>query len=118
MPAEHPALVVHLEGAAPIVLGAIALTLTAGLLFAPWRRRQAVVGVLLRHGHVTGMSLLWLVATLPWPLVLLPSEAGAQGQTAVHFHLDHLGSTLAISGPGPNPSLLEETRYWPYGDIR
>jgi len=119
-PLSHPALIVALGSQARWIVAAILLSLCTGLIALPGRRRAAVVGLRVRPGHAIGVALLCAVGTLPWPLVVGPEPAwaGGGGSTSVllHHHLDHLGSTQAITAS--NGSVLEQVRYTPYGGIR
>jgi len=67
-----------------------------GLLVAPWRRRR-VVGVAVRYGHVIGVIIAFEIATLPLPIFVKPASAQTM-QTLYHYHLDHLGSTVVVTG--------------------
>lgn len=113
----RPALVVTLAGEARWMVAAVLLTLTTALLFAPGRR-AAVVGVRVRRGHALGVALLCAVGTLPWPLVVAPraDAGGSGGPTVLHYHLDHLGSTQALSEPGG--TVVQQLRYHPFGGVR
>lgn len=88
--------------------------LSTGLLLAPWRRKR-VVGIAVRHGHVIGVLIGFSFATLPLPLVMKSAEAQTP-PALYHWHLDHLGSTQAVSDGSGN--VLEHIRYSPYGTVR
>jgi RHS repeat-associated protein len=116
---DRAAIVVLLRGNAPLGLAAVALFAGTALIAAPWRRRQRVVGLAVRRGHALGLALLVGVSTLPWPVVLCPDRADAEcnpAPIAVHYHLDHLGSTRLLTDPAGN--VLLHVRYTPYGEPR
>lgn len=120
----RPAVVVLLRGDVQLAAAIMGLSIASMLLFAPWRRRP-VAGIAVRHGHVIGVVIVFLVGTLPWPLLVLPADAQCGplptptplpvGQIA-HHHVDHLGSTKVITGE--DGEVVEQIRYTPYGDVR
>jgi RHS repeat-associated protein len=120
----RPAVVLLVRGDVQLAVGTMVLALTAMLLFAPWRRKP-IVGVPVRHGHVIGVVLVFVLGTMPWPLLVRPANAQCGplptptplpvGQVA-HYHVDHLGSTKVITdGDG---EVVEQIRYFPYGEVR
>ncbi len=92
----------------------IALTgLAAILLLVPLGRSRRVLGLRVARSGALGSSLLVLAVSLP---VVVPL-AGCSEQVGIrHYHLDHLGSPLAITGAG---GVLErQHRYSVYGKVR
>lgn len=98
----------------------IVTTLSIGglaLFLAPWRRRR-VVGVGIRQGHAIGTALALAVATLPWPILLMPEVASGDCDPPppiVFYHYDHLGSTQAMTNA--SGTVAEYIRYKPYGEV-
>lgn len=116
---DRPAVVLVL-GPTGQVAGAVAFgMLVLGVLLLPSGTRRRVVGVRVRRSPAVGLTLVWVLATLPWPLVLLPAPAAAGGGGYLewrHYHTDHLGSVQVITdGAGLN---IENIRYTPYGKVR
>lgn len=113
---DRPMLLVWLR---PDIVPGVGICLVGAglwLWLAPWRRRP-VVGIAVRHGHVIGVLIAFLVGTLPWPLAVAPRTAAAATTNPVyHYHLDHLGSTQVVTnGAG---GVVQQIRYRPYGEIR
>jgi RHS repeat-associated protein len=124
LPGGHWGLVLLLNQKAQIGMAATATLLATGLLLAPWpacrslgagRRRKRVVGIAIRQGHVIGIVVLFTIGTLPVPILLRPAEAQSM-PTLYHYHLDHLGSTHAVTDT--NGNVVEYIRYKPYGEVR
>ena len=117
---EHPAMVLTLSSTAQTGSAAVLLLASMVILFAPRRRRRGF-----REGHVIGIVLLFVVGTLPLPLLIQPAKADCDPPPSVmsHYHLDHLGSVQAITSQATNSGgtdgdLIEQLRYTPYGTIR
>jgi RHS repeat-associated protein len=113
---EHPALVLRLDPSHGPWVAATAVFVCVAFLVAPWRRRRAVVGVRVRYGHAAGAVLVFFVAALPWPILLLPRSAEAQTTTLRHYHQDHLGSTQVVTNESGD--IAEQVRFEPYGKAR
>jgi RHS repeat-associated protein len=109
------------------------------LLIAPWRAKRSAGVVVVRKGHVLLVILLWMHGTLPVPVILrplttstswagggggggpaptpTPAPPGGTGALGVkHYHLDHLGSTQAMTNA--DGSIYKQIRYKPYGEVR
>lgn len=118
-PGDRPALVVLLAPSAQLAaLGGLAVVALA-LAALPGRRRR-VVGLRVSRRGAAGTTLLWVIATLPLPLILRPDPAsGGGGPPHIewrHFHHDALGSLQVVTdGAGLN---IENIRYTPYGELR
>lgn len=115
-----PRLAVVLGREAQWVVGALLLIATTALWAVPGGRRPRVVGVVVRRGPAIGLAVLCAVGMLPWPLVVSPPPAlaggGGSGTTILHYHLDHLGSTQAVTDA--NGAVVQQLRYQPYGGLR
>ena len=82
------------------------------LLVVPLGRSRRTVGLRIARSGALGSSLLVVALALPVvPLAGCAEQAGIR-----HFHLDHLGSPIAITGAG---GVLErQYRYSAYGKVR
>lgn len=96
---------------APLRLAGLALG--AALLLVPIGRVRRTAPLRVARSGALGGSLLVLVASIP----LVVPALGCLAQTNVrHLHLNHLGSPIAITGPG---GVLErQQRHSAYGEIR
>ena len=110
---EHPAMVLVLEPKAQAGAAATLLLVTVAILFVPRRRRRGM-----REAHVVGVVILFVVGTLPLPLMVQVAKADCEPPSSIvqHYHYDHLGSVQAVTGD--DGTLLEQIRYTPYGRIR
>ncbi len=117
---RSPALLLVLGRPAQALAGALLVGIGVTLLAVGGRRRPAVVGLRVRPGHAVAVALLCATGTLPWPLVVAPPAAFAGGyaggETARHYHVDHLGSTQVISSS--SGTAIEQIRYLPFGAVR
>jgi len=87
-----------------------------GLLVAPWHRKP-IVGIAVRHGHIIGVIIVFSLSTFPLPILVEPASAQTiPTATLYHYHLDHLGSTQAVTSS--SGGVLEYIRYKAYGEIR
>jgi RHS repeat-associated protein len=95
--------------------GAGLALLMAAVLALPGRRRP-VVGIAVRRGPVLLLIAVWMVTTLPAPLIVSPAHAGpiVRGEVR-YFHLDHLGSTQMVTDR--RGQVLTHVRYAPYGGV-
>ncbi|MFO0690234.1 MAG: RHS repeat-associated core domain-containing protein, partial [Myxococcota bacterium] len=101
----------RLVATAPLRLAGIALA--AGMLLVPMGRSRRALGLRVARSGALGGSLLVLVASLP----LVVPTLGCLAQANVrHYHLNHLGSPIAITGPGG--TLERQYRYSAYGEVR
>ncbi len=90
------------------VIGAGAL-----LLLVPLGRARRALGVQVARSGALGSSLLVLSLSLP---VVVPALGCAEQAGIRHYHLNHLGSPVAITGAG---GVLErQYRYSAYGKVR
>lgn len=113
---HRPAVVLRLGPDQGHLLVIAMVTFCLALLLWPQYRRRAVVGMRVRRGHVVGVTLLWLLAALPWPIMFQAGAAEAQTSTVRHYHQDQLGSTQVVTNESGNVS--EQVRYEPYGAVR
>jgi RHS repeat-associated protein len=99
---------------------AVLLMLAATLCAIPGGRRRPVVGIVVRRGPAIGLALFCAIGMLPWPLAVAPPPAlaggGGSGTSVIHHHLDHLGSTQAVTDA--RGTLVQQIRYDPYGGVR
>lgn len=117
----HPHLAVVLGSGAQRGAAALLAIGLAALLLVPGGRRRPVVGITLRRGPVIAAALLLAIGTLPWPVVVAPPPAhagggGDGGPLVYHYHLDHLGSTQAVTTR--TGDIVQQIRYQPYGGVR
>ena len=99
----------------PIFLLAVGIV-GAGLLLGP-RHKRPIVGIALRHGHVIGVIIVFSVSAFPLPILVRPASAQTIPTALLyHYHLDHLGSTQAVTNA--SGTVLEYIRYKAYGEIR
>ena len=124
---DSPVLVVKLTGgASAVTAAAIALLFVTLFVMPPGRRRRAVVGIRLTRGAALGLTILFVVGTIPLPVLIQPAEAcsGCDCPTPVpvdpedvrYYHYDHLGSPLMITDAAG--AVSEQIRYHPYGEVR
>lgn len=116
VPAGNRALIVlvrdDLTRGCLLAIGIIGL----GLLVAPWRRKP-IVGIAVRHGHIIAVIIVFSLSTFPLPILVEPASAQTTpAATLYHYHLDHLGSTQAVTSS--SGGVLEYIRYKAYGEIR
>lgn len=103
--------VVRFSVSPPVRIAVIAVG-ALGLLVPIGRSRWAL-GVRVARSGALGSSLLVVSLSLP---VVLPSLGCAEQAGIRHFHLNHLGSPVAITGAG---GVLErQYRYSAYGKVR
>lgn len=112
----RPALVLLVAQQAGQWLGLGLGVFLLGLWVMPGRGHRAAAGFVLRRGRVVVVVVLWVTGTLPWPTVIQPEPAEGQTDVIRHYHLDHLGSTQAITSN--SGALLEQIRYDGYGKVR
>lgn len=119
VPAHAPAVVVVLGPIGRLAVAGGFAVVSVGLLLLPASRLQRRSRRRLLAAPAASLSVTWLLATLPWPLILIPTPAHAGGQGSAewrHYHYDHLGSVQVITdGAGLN---IESIRYTPYGKPR
>lgn len=96
---------------APVRLAGIAVG--AVLLLVPFGRSRRALGLRVARSGALGSSLLVLVASLP---VVVPALGCLAQANIRHYHLNHLGSPIAITGPGG--TLERQYRYSAYGEVR
>lgn len=116
---EPTALVLVLRRDVQLGLAAVMLAVGVAVVGFPGRRRHLAMGVAVRRHHALGLALAVGAATMPWPLVLAPAPAEGQcnpAPRAIHYHLDHLGSTQLLTNP--NGATVHHVRYTPYGEPR
>jgi len=90
-----------------------ALALAALLLSVPFGRARAVMGLSIARSGALGSSLLVVALSLP---VVVPALGCVEQAPIRHFHLDHRGSPIAITGPGG--ALERQYRHSAYGKTR
>lgn len=102
-----------LPGAMVLVCGSVLLLIIA----APGRKRNDVrVGILVAPSRALGTaSLLLLLQAIP---ILMAPQCGGDGSPVRHYHVDHLGSTIAITSGDSGGPMLEQIRYTAYGKVR
>ncbi len=91
----------------------------AGLVLAP-RRRRGGPRLASRRGLVAALAVVVGLQCAPWPLTIRPLGPRALAAQAVpdlvHFHVDHLGSTQAVTRA--DGTVFEHVRYKPFGEVR
>ena len=71
---DSPVLVVKLTGgASAVTAAAIALLFVTLFVMPPGRRRRAVVGIRLTRGAALGLTILFVVGTIPLPVLIQPA---------------------------------------------
>jgi RHS repeat-associated protein len=124
--ADRPERATRLAAAAPPSTAGPGLAAPAaglvvlGITLIPGRRRRGV-GLAVGPGHVLLAIVVWCVGA--WPPAARRALGGGGGGTCVacsadpvvHYHVDHLGSTLMVSRAG---SIVEHVRYRPFGAVR
>lgn len=85
------------------------------LLIAPDRRRSGIRVLAPIPARAGAMAIVLAIST--WPTQAMGQSCGGGGGPAVqHYHVDHLGSTLAMTnGAG---ALTRQIRYTAYGSVR
>jgi RHS repeat-associated protein len=125
--ANGPGLSIGLTPGAAAGVAAGAAALVGVFLLVPGRRRRLGLGWTFRPADAGLAVVVLLVTSLPVPLWVRPAGAQCEPQptpTPVpippaeihHYHLDHLGSAQTITDG--NATILRQTRYHPYGQVR
>ncbi|MGH7789918.1 MAG: RHS repeat-associated core domain-containing protein [Candidatus Binatia bacterium] len=113
---DRPAVVLHL-GPNAQALAVVGIVVLGTIVLLPLHRRRSEPHGRVSRGQALGGSLVWILATLPWPLILAAAPAGATlTESWRHYHYDHLGSVQVVTdATGLN---VENLRYQPYGGVR